>query len=120
MRGSRLSHLLNGAFLLVLTLAGLSVSAALADVSVSVDVKPGSCPNVLARRSRGFLSVAILGSETFDVSLVDASSVKLHVVDGIGTLGAQVAGVEKIGSIDAAGELSETTVLGDSSSQDVI
>lgn len=45
--------------------------------SVSLDIKPGSCPNPLNLKSKGVLPVAILGSEDFDVNDVDAASVRL-------------------------------------------
>ncbi len=42
-----------------------------------IDIKPGSCPNPLNVKSRGFLPVAILGSEDFDVYSVDIASIRL-------------------------------------------
>lgn len=45
--------------------------------SVYVDIKPGSCPNPLNMKSGGLLPVAILGTEDFDVTAIDPSSVKL-------------------------------------------
>src|SRR5262245_39624702 len=100
MRGKRVPRLLQSVLVATCLFLGLWGSAALgADVRVSADVKPGTCPNVLARHSRGLLSVAILGSSTFDVSLVDASSVQLHLADGVGTLGSRVPGVASIGSV---------------------
>jgi len=44
---------------------------------VAVDIKPGSCPNPLNVRSRGVLPVAVLGTEDFDVTLIDPASVSL-------------------------------------------
>ena len=46
-------------------------------VHVSVDIKPQSCPNPINVGAAGTLAVAILGGATFDVTTVDASSVKL-------------------------------------------
>ncbi len=46
-------------------------------IEVSVDIKPGSCPNPLNVKSKGVLPVAILGTEEFDVSIIDPASVKL-------------------------------------------
>ena len=43
---------------------------------VAVDIKPGSDPNSINTNSRGNIPVAILGSETFDVSEIDASTLK--------------------------------------------
>jgi hypothetical protein len=44
-------------------------------VEVSVDIKPTSCPNPLNVGRKGVLPVAILGTEEFDVTQVDPSSV---------------------------------------------
>jgi hypothetical protein len=46
-------------------------------ILVGVDIKPGSCPNPLNVKSRGLLPVAVLGSEDFDVSSIDAASIRL-------------------------------------------
>jgi len=46
-------------------------------IPVAIDIKPGSCPNPLNLASKGILPVAILGSEGFDVSQIDAASVRL-------------------------------------------
>jgi glucose/arabinose dehydrogenase len=43
----------------------------------ALDIKPGSCPNPLNRRSRGVLPVALVGVEGFDVNNVDVSSLSL-------------------------------------------
>jgi glucose/arabinose dehydrogenase len=46
-------------------------------VQPALDIKPGSCPNPLNRRSRGVLPVALLGTEDFDVTDVDVSTLTL-------------------------------------------
>jgi hypothetical protein len=46
-------------------------------IEVAVDVKPESCPNPLNPKSKGVLPVAVLGSEDFDVNLIDPVSIKL-------------------------------------------
>ncbi|MHC4063188.1 MAG: right-handed parallel beta-helix repeat-containing protein, partial [Planctomycetota bacterium] len=51
---------------------------------VLVDVKPGSCPNVLNRGSHGVLPVAIVGTADFDVTGIDVSSIRLWRADGVG------------------------------------
>src|SRR5262249_10545235 len=43
-----------------------------------VDIKPRGCPNPLNLGGSGGLPVAILGSATFDVTMVDPDSVKLQ------------------------------------------
>ena len=38
-------------------------------ITISIDIKPGSCPNPLNSNSQGVLPVALLGTEDFDVSV---------------------------------------------------
>ena len=52
--------------------------------TLSLDIKPGSCPNPLNCRSHGMLPVALLGTTTFDVSNIDPATVRLSRADGIG------------------------------------
>ncbi len=49
-------------------------------VAVPVDIKPESCPNPLNVKDKGVLSVAIVGTEGFDVTQVDPASVRLEGV----------------------------------------
>lgn len=49
-------------------------------VQVSIDVKPGSCPNPLNVKDKGVLPVAVLGSEDFDVFKIDPVSIHLEGV----------------------------------------
>lgn len=49
-----------------------------------IDIKPGSCPNSWNRGSNGVLPVAVLGTEDFDVTEIDVSSVTLSRADGTG------------------------------------
>jgi hypothetical protein len=49
-------------------------------VEVAVDIKPASCPNPLNVEEKGALSVAIVGTEDFDVTQVDPASVTLEGV----------------------------------------
>lgn len=46
-------------------------------VNVGIDIKPGSYPNCFNNDGHGVIPVAILGSETFDVGLVDPGTVNL-------------------------------------------
>jgi len=48
-----------------------------APVVVSLDVKPGSCPNPVNVNSRGDLPVAILGSADLDAGTIDPASIRL-------------------------------------------
>ena len=50
---------------------------------VSLDIKPGACPNPLNVKSRGVLPVAILGTEDFDVTTIDPASIRLAGVAAI-------------------------------------
>lgn len=47
-------------------------------IEVSIDIKPGSCPNPLS--GGGVLPVAILGTEDFDVNQIDPDTVELEGV----------------------------------------
>jgi hypothetical protein len=49
-----------------------------------LDIKPGDCPNPFNRKSRGKLPVALLGTDAFDVSLIDASTLTMRRADGVG------------------------------------
>jgi len=53
------------------------VSVILLCVSVDIDIKPGSDPNSICLSDQGLLPVAILGSETFDVRDVNASTINI-------------------------------------------
>ena len=44
-------------------------------IEVDIDIKPGSFPNSINVKSKGVVPVAILGSNSFDVGIVDISSV---------------------------------------------
>jgi hypothetical protein len=46
-------------------------------VPVSIDIKPGSCPNPIEYKDKGVLPVAILGNAYFDVNKIDVSSIRL-------------------------------------------
>jgi len=46
-------------------------------VQVEIDIKPGSDPNCFNNNGHGVIPVAILGSATFNVFLVDTSTVRL-------------------------------------------
>lgn len=42
-----------------------------------IDIKPGSCPNPLNPKSRGVLPVAVLGTESLDVTIIDPETILL-------------------------------------------
>jgi hypothetical protein len=50
----------------------------------TIDIRPGSCPNVLNRTSNSLLPVGLLGAADFDVSLVNLASLGLARADGVG------------------------------------
>lgn len=52
-------------------------------ITTAVDIRPQSCPNPLNLKSKGLLPVAILGSEDFDVSTIDAASIELAGVQPV-------------------------------------
>lgn len=47
------------------------------EIEIPVDIKPTSCRNPLNVKKKGVLSVAILGTDDFDVTQVDLSTVQL-------------------------------------------
>ena len=61
----------------------VSVTVTTIPTIVDIDIKPTSCPNPLNVKSKGVLSVAILGSEGFDVFSIDVDSICLAGVHPI-------------------------------------
>jgi hypothetical protein len=47
------------------------------EMSLYMDIKPGSCPNPLNLKAKGVLPVAILGTEDFDITTVDPATIQL-------------------------------------------
>lgn len=50
------------------------------EIPVAVDIKPGSCPNPLNRRSRGVVPVAIAGADEVDVTQIVPETIVLDEV----------------------------------------
>jgi hypothetical protein len=50
-------------------------------VDVSLDIKPGSCPNPFNLKDKGVLPVAIAGTAEFDVTQIDPATIKLYWTD---------------------------------------
>jgi hypothetical protein len=48
-------------------------------IPVSVDIKPGTCPNTINTKSRGVLSVAICGTEDFDITTIDPATIRIDI-----------------------------------------
>ncbi|MHC4073150.1 MAG: PKD domain-containing protein [Planctomycetota bacterium] len=52
-------------------------------LAVTVDIRPRSCPNPVNVKSKGVLPIAILGTDDYDVTTVDPTSVRLAGVEPI-------------------------------------
>lgn len=50
------------------------------ELVATIDIKPGSCTNPLNIKSKGVLSVTILGTENLDVTEIDQASIRLENV----------------------------------------
>ena len=61
-------------------------------ITVTVDIKPGGCPNPVNVESNGVLPVAILGAGDFDAAGIDAASIELAGVRPIRSSIEDVAG----------------------------
>ena len=55
-------------------LGGETITITVIPVPVDIDIKPWSDPNSINRKSNGVVPVAILGSDTFDVTTVDVTT----------------------------------------------
>ena len=51
---------------------------------LSLDIKPGGCPNPFNRTSNGVLPVSLLGTPTFDVHTINKATVVMKRADGVG------------------------------------
>jgi len=58
-----------------------STPVPLPPVEVSIDIKPQTCPNRLNTKSRGVLPIAILGSDDYDITTIDPTSIRLAGVE---------------------------------------
>ncbi len=67
-------------------------SCVTAATAVNLDIKPGSCPNMVNPKSRGVVPVAIIGSLDFDVAAIDPESLTLARVDGVGGIVSPLSG----------------------------
>ena len=52
-------------------------------VRVSIDIKPGSCPNSINLKSKGVVPVAVLTTDYFDAANVDPETVRLEGVAAV-------------------------------------
>lgn len=60
-------------------LDALRLKVWLCQISINVDVKPGSWPNPLNLKSKGVLPVAVCGTEDFDVTTIDPTTIRLTI-----------------------------------------
>jgi hypothetical protein len=72
---------------------------------VSVDIKPGSCSNLVNFKSNAVLPVAVLGSDEFDVNMIDPASIRLNDAAPIGN------GFEDVGCPSSGIDYEVYTVL---------
>lgn len=79
----------------------VSINVRCAVVEVNIDVKPGSDPNSFNCGNKGVLPVAILGSATFDATMVDVSTVTLETPNG--PIGAQGRGLRSKSDVNGDG-----------------
>ena len=49
------------------------------EIQANVDIKPGSWPNPINVKSKGVFTVAICGTENFDVLTIDPASVQIYI-----------------------------------------
>jgi len=59
------------------------VTVTVLPIPVSVDIKPGSCPNAFNTKQKGVTPVAIAGTEDFDVTTIDPETVELNGVPAL-------------------------------------
>jgi hypothetical protein len=59
------------------SVALFDAGAVVVGIEVQIDIKPGSDPNAINLRSKGVLPVAVLGSETVDVTEIDPATLEL-------------------------------------------
>jgi hypothetical protein len=82
-----------------------NIAFGVAPIAVSLDIKPGSCPNPINGVSQGVLPVALLGTADFDVNDVDVSSLRLEGIapirsdyeDVAGPFAGQLCGCSTVG-----------------------
>jgi hypothetical protein len=69
------SSLFFSALALALATIFASSTPSSAQITVDIDIKPGSDPNSINLGSKGKVAVAVLGSASFDVSTIDPATV---------------------------------------------
>ena len=89
------------------------VAATMPVIEVDVDIKPGSCPNVVNPRSNGVLPVAILGTVNVDVADINPETIRLGRDGYAESIAALKWHVEDVGTPNPAGDCQCWTVPGD-------
>lgn len=51
-------------------------------ITVEIDIKPGSCPNPFNGKNKGGMPVAIVGTDTLDVTAIDPTTIELTTPSG--------------------------------------
>lgn len=62
------------------------------EIAVSLDIKPGSCPNPVNPRGKGVVPMSIVGSESFDVTQIDSDTLRLRRADSVGGIVTPLSG----------------------------
>ena len=84
--------------------ARYSTSTAPPQQIVPVDIKPGFCPNPLVVTKRGVVTVAMLGTDGFNVNEIDRNSIRLlEVVQPVGSNVIDVATPYKLFTWNSSG-----------------
>jgi hypothetical protein len=68
-----------------------------------MDVKPGACPNWFNRQGHGLLPIALLGTDGFDVALIDMDTVMMYRWDGLGDPVAPYSGPGPVATYEDVG-----------------
>ncbi len=80
---------------------------------VALDIHPTSCPNPLTRNAKGVIPVSINGSETFDVSEIDVSTITLEGISPVNYSIADVSTFFEVNLEEPLDPYSCTTLAGD-------
>jgi hypothetical protein len=105
---------------------GIAIELPGIPVEVPLDIRPGACPNPVNVRSRGKVPIAIVGTDSLDVTEIDTTSLVLRRADGVGgTVLPIVKRSGRIGSIEDVatpfeGELCDCHELGGDGIDDLV
>ena len=74
-------------------------------VCIDIDIKPGSCPNAINPNSNGVVPVAILTTDSFDASTVDAPTVHFRAPYQSQYMAFDTDGIGRMEDADGDGDL---------------